>query len=148
MKKLFLFSAVVLLCASFGWAQDQSQAPATDNSNSAQVGTVRGCLGGSDGNYTLTQDQSGSMFKLVGGDDQLKTHVGQEVLVTGQLSAGSASGDQGSAGASANANANSSGATATSSTGSASSGNMVQVTDVKMVSQTCSSGSSAPPSQQ
>lgn len=145
MKKLFLFSAVVLLCASFGWAQDQSQAPATDNSNSAQVGTVRGCLSGSDGNYMLTQDQSGTMFKLVGTDDQLKSHMGQEVLVTGQLTAGGA-GDQGAA--SASANANSSGATASSSTGSASGGNMVQVSDVKMVSQTCSSGSSAPPSQQ
>lgn len=145
MKKLFLFSAVVLLCASFGWAQDQSQAPATDNSNSAQIGTVRGCLSGSDGNYMLTQDQSGTMFKLVGTDDQLKSHMGQEVLVTGQLTAGGA-GDQGAA--SASANANSSGATASSSTGSASGGNMVQVSDVKMVSQTCSSGSSAPPSQQ
>jgi hypothetical protein len=132
MKKLFLFTVLGLLCASFGWAQQQAD---QSSASSVQVGTVRGCLSGSDGNYTLAQDSSGKMFRLVGNDDQLKGRIGQEVLVTGQLTAGASAADQ-------------SDGSAKSSAGSSASGNMVQVSDVKMVSQTCNTGSEAtPPSQ-
>jgi hypothetical protein len=132
MKKLFLFTVLGLLCASFGWAQQQAD---QSGASSVQVGTIRGCLSGSNGNYTLAQDSSGTMFRLVGNDDQLKGHIGQEVLVTGQLPAGTSAADQGEG-------------SAKNSAGSSASGNMVQVSDVKMVSQTCNTGSEAtPPSQ-
>jgi hypothetical protein len=142
MKRLLFFAGVVLLCASFGWAQSADQnnsttqpstQSTTTNSTTARVGTVRGCVSGSDGNYMLTQDQSGTMFKLVGSDDQLKAHVGQEVLVTGQLADSSMTSPAGSA---------------ATTTGASSGGGMVQVTSVKMVSQTCTSGSNAAPPQQ
>ncbi len=126
MKKLLLAAGVVLLSLPFVWAQQSDQS----GDSTARVGTVRGCLGGSDGNYTLTQGTSGTMFRLVGNDDQLKSHIGQEVLVTGQLSEG------GSAASSGNQASNLSANSAASST----SGNMVQVSNVKVVSQTCSTG--------
>jgi hypothetical protein len=127
MKKFLFAAAVILLCSSFGWAQQSDQS----TGSSAQVGTVRGCLGGADGGYTLTQDQSGTMFRLVGSNDQLKSHIGQEVLVTGQLPnaspAPSAAGESGSS-------------------ASSTSGNVIQVSDVRMVSKTCASGNAAPSS--
>jgi hypothetical protein len=130
MKKFLFATAVILLCGSFGWAQQQSD-QSMGSSSQAQVGTVRGCLGGTDGGYTLTQDQSGTLFRLVGNDDQLKSHMGQEVLVTGQLPhaapAPSAAGENGSS-------------------GSSTSGNVIQVSDVRVVSKTCASGNAAPSS--
>ncbi|HTZ97311.1 MAG TPA: hypothetical protein VMB18_12985 [Terriglobales bacterium] len=130
MKKFLFATAVMLLCSSFGWAQQQSD-QSMGSGSQAQVGTVRGCLGGTDGGYTLTQDQSGTMFRLVGNDDQLKSHMGQEVLVTGQLPpaapAPSAAGEN-------------------SSSGSSTSGNVIQVSDVRVVSKTCASGNAAPSS--
>lgn len=127
MKK-FLFAAVVILfCGSVVWGQQSDQS----TGSSAQVGTVRGCLAGTDGGYTLTQDQSGTLFRLVGSDDQLKSHMGQEVLVTGQLP---------------NAGPAPSAAGESSSSGSSTSGNVIQVSDVRMVSKTCASGNAAPSS--
>src|SRR5262249_24060861 len=48
--------------------------------------SLRGCLGGSpsNGTYYLTDSKSGATYTLVGGSDQLRTHVGQHVEVTGQ----------------------------------------------------------------
>lgn len=126
MKKVLPAAGVVLLSLPFVWAQQSDQT----GDSTARVGTVRGCLGGSGGNYTLTQDTSGTMFRVVGNEDQLKSHIGQEVLVTGQLSDGgsaASSGDQAST-------------TSANSAASSTSGNMVQVSDIKMVSKTCSTG--------
>jgi len=127
MKKLLFLAGLALILASFGLAQQADQTDST-----AHVGTVRGCLGGSEGNYTLAQDQSGTMFRLVGNDDLLKGHLGQEVLVTGQLSAGgpAASTDEQDAGSTS---ANNSAASSTSE-------NTVQVSNIRMVSKTCATG--------
>lgn len=129
MKKFLFAAAVIWLCGSFGWAQQSDQS--VGSSSQAQVSTVRGCLGGTDGGYTLTQDQSGTRFRLVGNDDQLKSHMGQEVLVTGQLP---------------NAAPAPSAAGENSSSGSSTSGNVIQVSDVRVVSKTCASGNAAPSS--
>jgi hypothetical protein len=133
-----------LLYASLGWAQDSSAQPSaqsptsTPTSSSATSGTVQGCLNGSDGNYTLTQDSTGTVFKLVGSTDKLKDHVGHEVAVTGQMST-----DSGSAASARDQQATPSSG---SSDSSASTGSTLQVSDVKMVSQVCASGSNAPQS--
>jgi hypothetical protein len=137
MKKLLVLSSIALLYASLGWAQDSSAQPSAQSPNSAAdsssttSGTVQGCLNGSEGNYTLTQDTTGTVFKLAGSTDKLKEHVGHEVAVTGQMS-----GDSGSA------TSPSSG----SSDSNASAGPTFQVSDVKMVSKHCASGSDAPQS--
>lgn len=129
MKNGFLLLCAMFLIASFSWAQDaNSQMSDSQMSNShassADGSTVQGCLSGSDGAYMLTQDGTGTMFSLVGGDTMLKKHVGHEVAVTGQAS-GSGSSTAGSQG----------------QMGSAASGsNSIQVTDVKMISKRCNSG--------
>src|SRR6184192_4812865 len=58
----------------------------------AQMGTnaggnsIRGCLSGSaaSGNYTLTDSQTGATYTLMGNTDALRTHVGEQVEITGQ----------------------------------------------------------------
>jgi hypothetical protein len=145
MKKMFVLSSIALLFASLAWAQDQTaqpsdQSPTSSTSTSnANAGTIQGCLNGSDGNYTLTQDSTGTVFKLVGSADMLKQHVGHEVAVTGQMtgdSGSSASGrDQQTAPASGSADASAAGGSST-----------LQVSDVKMISQQCGSGGNAPQS--
>jgi hypothetical protein len=127
MKKCLLLAGLALILASFGWAQQADQTDST-----AHLGTVRGCLGGSEGNYTLTQDKSGTMFRLVGNDDLLKGHLGYEVLVTGQLSAGEAAASTDEQGA-GNTPANNSAASSTSD-------NTIQVSNITMVSKTCTTG--------
>lgn len=130
MKRWLFTAVIVLLGCSFGWAQQQ---PDQSQGSRVQVGTVRGCLGGSDGNYMLTQDSSGTRFRLVGNDGDLKSHLGQEVLVTGQLP---------NVGTPPSAAGEADNGPATSSI----SGNIIQVSAVKTVSKTCSSGAQAPTS--
>jgi hypothetical protein len=124
MKSLFAIAAIALLCVAFGWAQQQSDQSA---GLKVRVGTVKGCLDGSRGNYLLTQDGSGTLFRLVGNDGQLKSHLGQEVLVTGQLPG---SGPAPSA-------VGESAATERGSVGSSTSGNVIQVSKVQTVSKAC-----------
>jgi hypothetical protein len=127
MKRMFLLVGLAVLCASLGWAQEtpaQSD-PSTSSAASTSTGTIKGCLSGSDGDYTLTQDETGTMYRLVGSDSKLKDHVGHEVLVTGQLiNAGSAASttDQ---------------EQSDSSTSKSAGGSAFQVSDIKMVSKRC-----------
>ena len=135
MKKLMFLLSLGVLCASLAFAQDsstagQSATPSTDTSTSA--GAIQGCLGGSNGNYMLTQDGTGTTYKLMGNEDQLKKHVGHEVAITGQMSGGAGS----SASASDQAQPSS----------GASDASTLQVTDVKMISRKCSSDTTAPSS--
>jgi len=135
MKGLFILAGLGLLCASFAGAQDMSpQSNQAGSSPSDRAGTIQGCLSGADGNYRLAQDQTGTTYKLVGSESQLKKHVGHEVMITGQMSPGSA--------AAASDQANS----PAGAYGGASGDNTVQVSDVKMVSKHCSSGTEAPQS--
>lgn len=137
MRKTVFVLSLGVMCVSLALAQDattngQSATP-TDSSNSAN--SVQGCLNGSDGNYTLTQDGTNTTYKLMGLENQLKKHVGHEVAITGEMSgaaasAGSAS-DQGQSQSSA----------------SNAVGNSIQVTGVKMISKQCSSGGNTTPSQ-
>ena len=133
MKKILLLLSLGVLGASLALAQDtspsnQSATPTTDPPASAR--SVQGCLSGADGSYMLAQDGTGTTYKLMGDENQLKKHIGHEVAITGELtsSAGSAGStpDQGQAGSDSSA------------------GTAIQVTDVKMISKKCSSGGDAP----
>lgn len=70
-----------LLFASLGWAQGivGSIAHLNPQHFKREPGhVILGCLNGSDGNYTLTQYSTGTVFKLVGSADMIKEHVGHE----------------------------------------------------------------------
>jgi hypothetical protein len=130
-KTGFQLLLATLLISSFVWAQDST--PQMSNSNggsSANSASTQGCLSGSSGNYMLTQDGTGTMYKFVGADDMLKKHVGHEVAVTGQTS---------SPGSAADSSQGQSG-TATADSPSAGGANTIQVSDVKMISKRCNSG--------
>src|SRR5438094_6490410 len=53
--------------------------------------SIQGCLSGSAGSYTLT-DQSGKSYQLEGETSKLSEHVGQEVQITGKESGSSNAG--------------------------------------------------------
>src|SRR5438270_9511787 len=146
MRKLSFLTAVAILCACVAWAQDPSSQPTTQDPNAQSPSTsqsptnsspssnstspsntgIQGCLSGSDGNYMLTQDGTGTVYKLSGGDSKLKDHVGHEVQVSGQL-ANTGTQDQTQASTPAGNTA-------------AASGSVLQVSDVTMVSEKCLTG--------
>src|SRR5256884_6104552 len=85
----------------------------------AQMGTnagdnsIRGCLSGSaaSGSYTLKDSQTGASYTLTGNTDALRTHVGEQVEITGQPMGGASA----SASTSPNGTSASSSATGASS---------------------------------
>jgi len=84
-KKMVYLSSAVLLAGAMGIAQTSMSSPQDqDNSTASQAAgaKVRGCLSGSEGNYTVT-DNNGTIYHLVGGDAQLQGSVGHEVEITG-----------------------------------------------------------------
>jgi hypothetical protein len=137
MKQILLITALTL-CVTWAAAQNSpsSQSPSSSPSSTSQMGsksssgssqTVQGCLSGSDGNFMLT-DQSGTTYRLTGDTSKLSEHVGHEVKVTGSTSAGSAA-----SGASA-------GSEAGSTSGASGGSQELQVSSVKHVAKSCTSG--------
>jgi hypothetical protein len=138
-----LLAASLLLAGSVALAQDahangSAGDPASQNNNAANTAqyqnpdtatkssahtasVIRGCLSGSAGNYTLT-DQNGMQYQVSGDDASLRSMVGREVEISGIES-------QSSAGAASNVT------------------NGVQASEVRAVSSTCKKGTSmsAPP---
>jgi hypothetical protein len=84
MKQAFWLGLSMLLAAGMAFAQDTSmQSPTTSSQSSTTQSTViRGCLSGSAGNFTLT-DQNGMQYKVLGDDSALGAKVGREVEITG-----------------------------------------------------------------
>lgn len=88
MKRALLPILSTLLIATMALAQDSTTANAAGNlqdqaqSSTAQANKLRGCLSGSEGNFTLT-DLNGTQYRLVGNDMALKNKVGHEVEVNG-----------------------------------------------------------------
>jgi hypothetical protein len=156
MKNALLFGATLLLCTALATAQDTpqsgsstSQTPATSSSDQANTpssgNTVQGCLGGSSGNYMLT-DASGTMWQLTGDESQLSANVNKQVEVMGTASPGAsaeshtpdsnASGNtaEGS-GTSGSASASAGGASASANANGA---KTLQVTSITKVADSCS----------
>jgi hypothetical protein len=78
MKRVFLLIVLPTLLVALGFAQT----PAA-NGNTDQI-NIKGCLGGSDGNYTVAEDKTGQIFKITSSSADLKPHVGHDVKLIGQ----------------------------------------------------------------
>lgn len=78
MKNVFLLIVVTVLLVTLGFGQT----PAT-NGNTDQA-SIKGCLGGSDGSYTVAQDGTTQTFRVTSSAVDLKPHVGHDVELTGQ----------------------------------------------------------------
>lgn len=79
MKNVFLLIVVQALLLTLGFAQ--TPAP---NSNPNQA-SIKGCLGGSEGNYTVAEDGTTQTFRITSSTVDLKPHVGHDVEITGQV---------------------------------------------------------------
>lgn len=105
MKKTFLLIVVPALLVAFGFGQ--TAVP----SNNTDQASLKGCLGGSDGSYTVAEDGTTQSFKVTSSTVDLKPHVGHEVEIIGQRT--------------------------NASTSSVASDNSVVITGVNMISETC-----------
>lgn len=84
MKNIFLLVVGLALSLNFGLAQTPS--PATTSAS------IKGCIGGTDGAYTLAQDGSTQSLKITDSTVDLKPHVGHQVELTGKRSTAAGSG--------------------------------------------------------
>ena len=85
MKRALLLMVVSALLVTLGFAQTPAAGSNTDPTN------VKGCLGGSDGNYTVVEDGSRQLFKITTSSVDLKPHVGHEVKLIGHKASGAVS---------------------------------------------------------
>ena len=80
------FVLALSLLGSAAWVSAQSQYPQTGSNQTGTAAstetTVRGCLQGSDGNYSLMAD-NGTTYRLEGDTSKLSEHVGHEVQIKG-----------------------------------------------------------------
>jgi len=100
-----MLAAILLLSAAWLQAQQYPQAGSSPSSanptsssqaDSSQSGSsssqmVEGCLQGSNGSFTLT-DNSGTTYQLAGDTSKLTEHVGHEVQIKGSTSGASPAG--------------------------------------------------------
>jgi uncharacterized protein DUF5818 len=89
MLALALLSSTALLQAQDPSAQSSKPTSAQAGSASGQT-TVEGCLQGSNGSFTLT-DNAGTTYQLQGDTAKLSKHAGHQVQITGSTSGSSAS---------------------------------------------------------
>ena len=87
MKRALLLMVVPALLVALGFAQTPAASINTDQTN------IKGCLGGSDGNYTVVQDNTGHIFKITTSSVDLKPHVGHDVTLIGHKAGGTSSAD-------------------------------------------------------
>jgi len=77
MKRVFLLIVVPALLVALGSAQTPAASGNTDQIN------IKGCLGGSEGSYTVAEDNTGKIFKITTSSADLKAYVGQDVNFIG-----------------------------------------------------------------
>src|SRR3984893_14415690 len=85
MRRVFLPIVVSALLVTLGFAQTPDAGSNTGQAN------VKGCLGGSDGNYTVAEDGTRQSFKITSSSVDLKPHVGHDVKLVGHKASGSVS---------------------------------------------------------
>ena len=112
MKRVFLLMFVSALLATLGFAQTPNAGSNTDQAN------VKGCLGGSDGNYTVAEDGTRQIFKITTSSVDLKPHLGHEVKLIGHKASGAVS--------------------------SGAADNSFAVTELNMISEHCAAAAAAP----
>jgi hypothetical protein len=138
------FCILLALLAAVTFLPSRLQAQAAgnsgqDNAPSANSTTVTGCLqaGKKTGHYMLTADD-GTTYQLRSRDVNLGEHVGHTVTVTGKVPQGKAAGEKSpSSTSSSDAYGSSSAQSGEGQDGHAGGGNMLFVTDLKMVSESC-----------
>ena len=111
MNRLFLVMVVSALLVTLGFAQTPDAGSNTDPAN------VKGCLGGSDGNYTVVEDGTRQTFKISSSSVDLKPHLGHDVKLIGHK------------------------ASVTASSGAAD--NSLAVTELSMISEHCGAAAAA-----
>ena len=85
MKRAFLLIVVPALLVALAFAQTPAASINTDQA-------IKGCLGGSDGNYTVVEDGTGHIFKITTNSVDLKQHLGHDVTLIGHRASGESSG--------------------------------------------------------
>jgi hypothetical protein len=85
MKRVFLLIAVSALLVTLGFAQTPDAGSNTDPAN------VKGCLGGTDGNYTVAEGGTRQIFKITTSSVDLEPHVGHDVKLIGHKTSGTVS---------------------------------------------------------
>ena len=85
MKRVFLVMVISAMLVTLGFTQTPAAGSTTDPAS------VQGCLGGSDGAYTVVQDGTGQLFKISTSSVDLKAHLGHDVKLTGQKSSAAGS---------------------------------------------------------
>jgi hypothetical protein len=112
MKKVLLQMVLSALLVTLGLAQTPGAGSNTDQIN------VKGCLGGSEGSYTVAEDGTSQIFKITTSSVDLKPHLGHDVQLTGQKANGA--------------------------TASGGAGISFAVTELKMISEQCAAAAAAP----
>src|ERR1700680_4233122 len=85
MKRVLLLMVVSALLVTLGFAQTPAASSNTDTA------TIKGCLGGSDGNYTVAEDGTRQIFKITTSSVDLKAHLGHDVKLIGHKTSGTVS---------------------------------------------------------
>src|SRR5580692_2783764 len=78
MKNMFLLIVVPVLLVTLGFGQAYTPSSNTDQAS------IKGCIGGSDGKYTIAEDGTTQTFTITSSTVDLKAHVGHDVEVIGQ----------------------------------------------------------------
>jgi|HubBroStandDraft_4_1064222.scaffolds.fasta_scaffold02042_1 hypothetical protein len=112
MKKVLLLIVFSTLLVASGFAQIPAANSNTDQTN------IKGCLGGSDGNYTIAEDNTGQIFRITTSSVDLKPQLGHDVRLAGSKANGAVS--------------------------SGTADNSFAVTELKMISEQCAAVGSAP----
>ena len=85
MKKVFLLIFVPVLLVTLGFSQT------TVPSAGADQASLKGCVGGSEGNYTVAEAGTAQTFKVTSSSVDLKANLGHDVEIIGQRTIASTS---------------------------------------------------------
>lgn len=156
MTRAVAFLAAALLAATLGAAQNSPNSSAAGSQPSSDISgqskTVTGCLSSSslgDNHFKLTDDK-GNVYSLSGLTDQLTSHAGQQVRITGidnskgQTSSNGYDSPNPSAGTARNDGSATGGNSGAAASGAASGRMSLQVTAVQKVADHCSRTESKP----
>src|SRR5579864_9147880 len=77
MKRVFLLMVVPTFLVAMGLAQTPAAGSNTDQIN------IKGCLGGSEGNYNIAEDKTGKILSITSSSADLKAYQGQDVILIG-----------------------------------------------------------------
>jgi hypothetical protein len=84
MKRALLLIVAPALLVALGFAQTPAASVNTDQ-------TIKGCLGGTDGNYTVAEDGTDHVFKISNASVDIKQHLGHDVTLIGHKASGASS---------------------------------------------------------